>query len=86
MTEVHVVPGVSHDFLILTGVFCDTGCQVMFDELECRIYYKTKWCSQEVWIQHRNVEVVNQLNPKEQHNSQSEFANPRTKEGRTQNK
>ena len=40
MTVAHIVPGLSHSSLISTKVFCDAGCKVMFDELECRIYYK----------------------------------------------
>ena len=36
----HIVPGLSHSSLISTKVFCDAGCKVVFDEWECRVYYK----------------------------------------------
>ena len=39
MTEAHIVPQLAHSSLISTRTFCDAGCQVTFDENECRIYY-----------------------------------------------
>ena len=40
MTESHIVPGLQHSSLISTKKFCDAGCKVIFDEQECRVYYK----------------------------------------------
>ena len=40
MTEAHIVPGLTHSSLISTRKFCDAGCKVVFDEDECRVYYK----------------------------------------------
>ena len=40
MTEAHIVPGLQHSSLISTKKFCDAGCKVIFDEQECRVYYK----------------------------------------------
>ena len=42
MTEAHVVPGLEHSSLISTKKFCDHGCKVVFDELECRVYHQGK--------------------------------------------
>ena len=42
MTEAHIVPGLTHSSLISTRKFCDAGCKVVFDEDECRVYYKRK--------------------------------------------
>ena len=42
MPEAHIVPGLAHLSLILTQTFCDTGCKVMFDEDNCRVYYEGK--------------------------------------------
>ncbi len=42
MTQAHIVPGLAHSSLISTKVFCDAGCKVSFDELECRVYFKNK--------------------------------------------
>ena len=39
MTEAHIVPQLAHSSLISTRKFCDAGCQVTFDENECRVYY-----------------------------------------------
>ena len=40
MTEAHIVPGLAHSSLISTKKFCEAGCKVVFDETECRVYYK----------------------------------------------
>ena len=40
MTEAHIVPGLQHLSLISIKKFCEVGCKVVFDEKECRIYYK----------------------------------------------
>ena len=40
MTEVHIVPGLAHALLISTRKFCDAGCKVMFDDGECRVYFR----------------------------------------------
>ena len=40
MTEAHIVPGLAHASLISTRKFCDAGCKVMFDDKECRVYFK----------------------------------------------
>ena len=42
MTEAHIVPGLAHSSLISTKKFCEAGCKVVFDEEECRVYYKDK--------------------------------------------
>ena len=42
MTEAHIVPDLAHSSLISTRKFCDAGCQVAFDENECRVYYKNE--------------------------------------------
>ena len=42
MTEAHIVPGLTHASLISTRKFCDAGCKVVFDEQECRVYFKKK--------------------------------------------
>ena len=42
MTEAHIVPGLAHSSLISTKIFCEAGCKVVFDETECRVYYKDK--------------------------------------------
>ena len=41
MTEAHIVPGIERS-LIATRKFCDVGCKVVFDQDECRIYYREK--------------------------------------------
>ena len=40
MSEAHIVPGLAHSSLISTRKFCAAGCQVTFDEEECRVYHK----------------------------------------------
>ena len=40
MTKAHIVPGLAHSSLISTKKFCEVGCKVVFDETECRVYYK----------------------------------------------
>ena len=40
MTEAHIVPYLQHSSLISTEKFCEAGCKVVFDERECRVYYK----------------------------------------------
>ena len=40
MTEAHIVPGLAHSSLISTRKFCAAGCQVTFDEEECKVYHK----------------------------------------------
>jgi hypothetical protein len=42
MTEAHIVPGLDHSSLISTKKFCEAGCKVVFDEAECRVYYKNE--------------------------------------------
>ena len=42
MTQAHIVPGLAHSSLISTKVFCNAGCKVSFDELECRVYFNNK--------------------------------------------
>ena len=42
MTEAHIVLGLEHSSLISTKKFCETGCKVVFDEKECRVYYKNE--------------------------------------------
>ena len=42
MTEAHVVPGLAHSSLISTKKFCEAGCVVLFDMLECHVYYGPK--------------------------------------------
>ena len=42
ITEVCIVPGLAHASLISTQKYCDTGCNVVFDVAECRVYYKGK--------------------------------------------
>ena len=42
MTQAHIVPGLAHSSLISTKAFCDAGCNVSFDEFECRVYFKNK--------------------------------------------
>ena len=39
ITDAHIVPGIERS-LIATKKNCDAGCQVVFDQEECRIYYK----------------------------------------------
>ena len=41
ITEAHIVPGIERS-LIATRKFCDAGCQLIFDQDECRIYYKNR--------------------------------------------
>ena len=41
ITEAHIVPGIERS-LIATRKFCDAGCQVIFDQEECRIYYNNR--------------------------------------------
>ena len=38
ITEAHIVPGLSHASLISTRKFCESGCKVIFDANECRVY------------------------------------------------
>ena len=40
MTKTRIVPGVAHLSLISTKKCCEAGCKVVFDEEECRVYYK----------------------------------------------
>ena len=40
ITEAHIVPGLAHSSLILTHKFCVAGCQVTFDQQECKVYHK----------------------------------------------
>ena len=40
MTEARIVPGLAYASLISTRKFCDAGCKVMFDDGECRVYFK----------------------------------------------
>ena len=40
MTDAHIVPGLVHSSLISTKKFCEAGCKVVFNETECRVYYK----------------------------------------------
>ena len=40
MTEAHIMPGLAHASLISAKTFCDAGCKVMFDDDECRVYFK----------------------------------------------
>ena len=40
MTESHIVPGLAHSSLISTKKCCKAGSKVVFDETECRVYYK----------------------------------------------
>ena len=42
MTEAHIVPCLAHASLISTRKFCDAGCKVMFDDDECRVYFKNE--------------------------------------------
>ena len=42
MTESHIVPGLAHASLISTQKCCDTGCTVVFDIDEYRVYYEVK--------------------------------------------
>ena len=39
-TEAHIVPGLQHSSIILKKKFYEAGCKVIFDERECRVYYK----------------------------------------------
>lgn len=40
LTEAHILPGLAHSSLISTRKFCDAGCQVVFDQHECRVYHQ----------------------------------------------
>ena len=40
ITEAHIIPGMAHSSLISTRKFCNTGCRVVFDLHECRVYYR----------------------------------------------
>ena len=51
MTEAHVVPGLAHSSLISTKKFCEAGCVVVFDRLECRVYFGPKS------VQHRIASI-----------------------------
>ena len=42
MTEAHIVPGLAYLSLLSTKKFCEAGCKAVFDETECRVYYKGK--------------------------------------------
>ena len=42
MTEAHIVPDLAHTSLISTQAFCNAGCQVVFSEDKCRVYYNRK--------------------------------------------
>ena len=40
--ECHIVPGLAHTSLLLVKKFCEAKYMVVFDEEECRVYYKGK--------------------------------------------
>ncbi|NCG02080.1 MAG: hypothetical protein GWP22_01255, partial [Actinomycetales bacterium] len=40
MTRAHIVPGLKNASLVSTRIFCNAGCRVIFDEWECRVYYR----------------------------------------------
>ena len=40
VTEAHIVPGLTHASFISTRTFCEAVFKVIFDENECRVYYK----------------------------------------------
>ena len=40
ITEVHILPGLATKSLISIKKFVDGGCQVIFDETLCKIYFK----------------------------------------------
>ena len=38
----HILPELAQASLILVRVLCNAGCQVIFDDQECRVYFKGK--------------------------------------------
>ena len=38
----HTLPSLAHSSLVGIRVLCKMGCQVVFDDVECRVYYKNR--------------------------------------------